>query len=105
MSLSLARIRTLRQDLEAEMIDTADMSEIDSAFRELVASGAPLRDVPENAMVADQLDELEDAVSPLERELFDYIEENYGESEALDPCYDMGSMVAFIESKFEVKEK
>ena len=103
--MSLARIRTLREALEKENIDLGELSEIDEAFKELVASGFELRDEPENAMATDQLDELEEAASPLEREIFDYILENYGESEALDPCYNMGEIVNFIESKFEVKEK
>jgi len=103
--MSLARIKTLREALDEENIDLSQLSEIDEAFKDLVASGFELRDEPENATAADQLDELEEAVGPLERALFDYIEENYGESEALDPCYDMGSMVGFIESKFEIKEK
>lgn len=103
--MSLARIRTLREALEEENIDLMELSEIDEAFKELVVGGFELRDEPENATAADQLDELEEAVSPLEREIFDYILENYGESEALDPCYNMGEIVSFIESKFEVKEK
>ena len=103
--MSLARIRTLREALEEENIDMSELAEIDAAFKELVDSGFELRDEPENALATDQLDELEEAVSPLERELFDYISENYGENEAMDPCYNMGGMVNFIESKFEVKEK
>lgn len=103
--MSLARIKTLRETLDEENIDLMELSEIDEAFKELVASGFELRDLPENAMASDQLDELEEAVGPLEVAIFDYILENYGESEALDPCYNMGEIVNFIESKFEVKEK
>lgn len=103
--MSLARIKTLREALDEENIDLMELSEIDEAFKELVKSGFELRDLPENAMAADQLDELEEAVGPLERALFDYIDENYGESEALDPCYNMGEICNFIESKFDVKEK
>ena len=103
--MSLARIKQLREALEEENIDLSELSEIDEAFKELVASGFELRDEPENAMATDQLDELEEAVSPLEREIFGYILENYGENEAMDPCYNMGEIANFIESKFEVKEK
>lgn len=103
--MSLARIKTLREALDAENIDMLELSEIEGAFRELVDSGFPLRDEAENAMAGDQLDELEEAITPLERALYEYIDLNYGENEAMDPCYDMGEMVAFIESKFEVKEK
>lgn len=103
--MSLARIKQLRECLDEEYIDLMELSEIDEAFKELVKSGFELRDLPENAMAADQLDELEEAVSPLERALFEYISENYGESEALDPCYNMGEICNFIEDKFDVREK
>jgi hypothetical protein len=106
MSLSLARIKYLREELERTDepgIDLEELSEIEEAFKDFPDD--QLRDLRENAMASDMLDELETLVSPLEIALFEYIEENYGESEALDPCYDMGSMVGFIESKFEVKEK
>ena len=103
--MSLARIKQLREALEEGNIDLSELSEINEAFKELVASGFELRDEPENAMAVDQLDELEEAVSPLEVALFEYISENYGEDAALDPCYNMGEIVNFIEDKFEVKEK
>lgn len=105
MYMSLARIKQLREALEEENIDMSELIEIDSAFKELVASGAPLRDLPENALAADQLDELEEVVPPLERSLFEYIDENYGESEALDPCYNMGELVQFVLSNYNVSEK
>lgn len=101
--MSLARIKYLREALEEENIDLEELSEIEEAFKEL--PDEQLRDLRENATAADMLDELETLVSPLEFALFDYILENYGESEALDPCYNMGEMVNFIESKFGVKEK
>lgn len=103
--MSLSRIITLREALEEGCIDLMELSEIDEAFKELVASGFELRDLPENAMAADQLDELEEAVNPLERAVYDYIAEHFGESEANDPAYDLGSLCNFIESEFEVKEK
>lgn len=101
--MSLARIKYLREALEEENIDLMELSEIEEAFKEF--PDEQLRDLRENATAADMLDELETLVSPLEFALFDYIEENYGESEALDPCYDMGELVNFIETKFDVKEK
>lgn len=103
--MSLARIKQLRACLEEEYIDLSELAEIDYAFKELVKSGFELRDLPENAMAADQLDELEEAVTPLERKLYEYISEHFGESEALDPCYDIGKVVEFLEENFEIKEK
>lgn len=103
--MSLSRIKTLREALDEENIDLMELSEIDEAFKELVKSGFPLRDEPENAMASDQLDELEEAVSPLELALYNFILENYGESEANDPCFELGEIANFIESKFEVKER
>lgn len=105
MYMSLARIKQLREALEEENIDMSELIEIDSAFKELVDSGAKLRDLPENALAADQLDELEEVVPPLERSLFEYIDENYGESEALDPCYNMGELVQFVLENYNVSEK
>jgi len=102
--LSLSRIKYLREALEVEEnIDLTELSEIEEAFKEFPDD--QLRDLRENAMAGDMLDELETLVSPLEFALFDYIEEHFGESEAMDPCYNMGDMVNFIESKFDVKEK
>lgn len=101
--LSLSRIKYLRECLEEEYIDLMELSEIEEAFKEFPDEN--LRDLRENAMASDMLDELETMVSPLEFALFDYIEEHYGESEAMDPCYDMGALANFIETGFEVKEK
>lgn len=101
--MSLARIKTLREALESGTIDLEELSEIEEAFDKF--PDQQLRDERENATADDILDELETLVSPLEIALFDYIQDNYGSSEALDPCYNMGGIVNFIESNFEVKEK
>ena len=101
--MSLSRIKTLRESLDEENIDLEELSEIEEAFK--LVPDENLRDLRENASAADMLDELEELVSPLERLVYDYIVENYGESEANDPCYNMGEIVNHIESKFEVKEK
>ena len=58
--MKLTRITELRTSLENEQISQNELMEIEEAFRELVASGIELRDLPENAMARDMLDELED---------------------------------------------
>lgn len=101
--LSLNRIKQLRASLEAENIDLSELSEIEEAFKQFPDEN--LRDLRENAMAVDMLDELETLVSPLERELYEFIAENFGHNEADDPCYDLGEIANHLESKFEVKEK
>lgn len=103
--MSLARIRELRESLEAESIDLVELSEIQEAYHHWANQSTTLSEDPDNAMAADMLNELEADCPDLEFELFDYIKENYGESEALDPCYNMGEMVAFILEKFNVERK
>ncbi len=103
MSLSLTRIKYLRQELEDGTIDLTELSEIEEAFKDF--PDEQLRDERENAMASDMLDELETLISPLELELYEYIKENFGHSEADDPCYDLGQLANHIESKFNVKEK
>lgn len=53
------RIQYLRGELEAERIDMAELAEIEEAFADL--DPETLRDLPENAMASDMLDELEDS--------------------------------------------
>ena len=101
--MSLNRIKYLRHCLEDEVIDLLELSEIEEAFK--LFPDDQLRDLRENATAADMLDELETLVSPLERTLYEYIKENFGHSEADDPCYDLGEIANHIESKFDVKEK
>ena len=52
-----ARIKELRIELDAERIDLAELAEIESAFSKIPDS--KLRDLRENAMAADMLDEIE----------------------------------------------
>lgn len=103
--LSLSRINTLREALEAENIDLTELAEIQEAYHHWANQSTTLSEDPDNAMADDMLNELETAVSPLERALWGFIKENYGESEANDPCFELGEIANFIESKFEVKEK
>lgn len=59
--MKLERVQELRAELEAERIDMAELSEIESAFAEL--DPEKLRDLPENATAGDMLDELEVAAT------------------------------------------
>lgn len=101
--LSLHRIKDLREVLESESISYGELAEINDAFLKIPEEELP--EPRENAMAADQLDELELRVTPLEREIFDWVSASFGESEAMDPSWDIGALVNHIESKFEVKEK
>ena len=101
--MSINRIKQLREALEGECLDTQEAIEIEEAFSKIPDS--ELRDLRENAMAADMLDELEERVSPFELAVYDYIVEHYGENEANDPCYDIGSLAEHLENKFIIKEK
>jgi len=101
--LPLHRIKSLRETLEAEDISYGELAEINDAF--LLIPEEELPEPRENAMASDQLDELEQRVTPLEREVFNWVAEHFGENEALDPSWDIGALTNHIESKFEVKEK
>ena len=101
--LSLSRIITLRAELEGECIDTGGIIDINEAFLQIPESELP--EPRENAMAGDQLDELEQRVSPLERSIYNFILENFGESEANDPCFDLGEIANHIEENFNVEEK
>ncbi len=101
--LSLNRIKSLRATLEAEDISYGELAELNDAF--LLIPEEELPEPRENAMASDQLDELELRVTPFERELYEFIKENFGESEADDPCYDLGAIANHLENKFNVEEK
>lgn len=96
--MQLGRINQLRGALDEEAIDLMELSEIEEAFREI--PDEDLRDLRENAMAADMLDELEERVSPLEKFMWEYICENYGESEANDPCYNLQELANAINDEF-----
>jgi hypothetical protein len=51
------RLQYLRQELEAERIDLVELAEIDEEFSKIPDS--ELRDLRENAMASDMLDEIE----------------------------------------------
>ena len=83
--LEIGQIKDFREMLEEERIDLESLSLIDEAFQELVDSGAELRDLPENAMAVDKLDEIEEAIPDLAYVMYDYVEQNFGDAD--DPCY------------------
>lgn len=101
--LSVNRIKYLREELEAEEIDLEEISEIEEAFKKIPPH--KLRDLPENALASDMLDELEEFVTPLEWAIYDYVVQNFGEDEANDPSWDIGFLANAIENKFIVREK
>lgn len=101
--LSLHRIKDLREVLEAEDISYGELAEINDAFLQIPEEELP--EPRENAMASDQLDELEQRVTPLEREVFNWVAEHFGENEAMDPSWDIGALTNNIESKFNVEAK
>ena len=92
--MNISRIKYLRECLEEENIDLLELSEIEEAFKELDPS--TLRDLPENAMAGDMLDELEELISPVEWAIYDWVLENFGDSEANDPSWDIGGLAESI---------
>ena len=96
--MDISRIKLLRKCLDNEDISTAELSEIEEAFNEIPDD--ELRDERENALACDMLDEIEARLPELQTIIYDYILENYGESEANDPCYAIGPMVDYINESF-----
>lgn len=99
--MEIGRIKYLREELEQERIDLEELSEIETAFQELVESGFPLRDLPENALAGDMLDELEEAVPPLAWHIYDFVAEHFGTSEADDPSWHITPLAKYLETKIE----
>ncbi len=96
--MEIGEIKRMREDLEAENIDTEDLATIQAAFDELVASGKELRDLPENAMAADMLDELEADIPEIAWIIYDYVCENFGDNEADDPSWYITPLGRHIEA-------
>lgn len=96
--MEIGRIKYLREQSEAEEIDLEEISEIETAFKELEDSGAELRDLPENATAGDMLDELEAAVPEIAWIIYDYVAEHFGDNEADDPSWAITPLAAHIES-------
>ncbi len=94
--LEIGQIKDFREMLESESIDLESLSLIDEAFKELVASGAELRDLPENAMATDQLDEIEDAIPDMAYIIYDYVSQHFGENEADNPSWNITPLAFHI---------
>ena len=91
--MNLSRIKYLRNELEAEQINLVELLEIEEAFMDLVKSGEYVPGEPvENAMASDMLNVLEYFVPTVEKTIYSWVKENFGESEALEPSWDIGSL-------------
>lgn len=93
--MELSRIKYFRGEAENLSLAYSELAEIQAAFDEIDPS--TLRDLPENAMVDDQLDELEDRVGVIEKRIYGWVARNFGESEAMDPSWNIHSLAEDIE--------
>lgn len=89
--MNLARIYELQKAHNEENLDLSEISEIEAAFDELVKRGVELRDLPENALVGDMLDELEAHASKVEVAIYQFIIENDLDTEL--PSYDLAAAI------------
>lgn len=94
--MDLGRIYTLQEMLRDEEISLGEISEIQEAFDALVASGVKLNDLPENATAGDMLDELQNNVTPVEVVIYNWVAQNFGESEANEPSWSTFALAAEI---------
>lgn len=94
--MELSRIKYFRGEAENLSLAYNELAEIQAAFDEIDPS--TLRDLPENATVGDQLDELEDRVGVVEKRIYSWVERNFGESEAMDPSWNIQSLAEDIEN-------
>jgi len=88
--MNLSRIQYLRGELEAEEISLEELLEIESAFAAIPDDELP--EPRENAMARDMLNELEDRITTVEKTIYNWVERNFGESEANDPSWDISSL-------------
>lgn len=94
--MELTRIIYLKGELENECIATNEISEIEEAFAKVPDDY--LSDERENAMASDMLDVLESRVSTIEKTIYDWVFDNFGESEANDPSWNIGSLANELNS-------
>jgi hypothetical protein len=85
--MDLGRIKVIRKELENENLSWGESAEVEEAFNKLVKAGAVLRDVPDNATIDDMLDELEDNATTVEKTIYEWVKNNFGESEANNPTW------------------
>lgn len=93
--MDLSRIKYLRIELESECIDLMELSEIELAF--MLIPEEELPEPIENAMASDQLNELESRIGVVERRVYGWVSENFGENEAINPSWDIGALAREIE--------
>ena len=94
--MELSKIKYFRGEAENLSLAYGDLAEIQAAFNNIDPS--TLRDLPENATVDDQLDELEDRVGVIEKRIYSWVERNFGESEAIDPSWNIKNLAEDIEN-------
>lgn len=94
--MNIGKIQYLRGELDKECIDLEELSEIEEAFK--LIPDEELRDLRENATASDMLDEIESRVSKMERIIYDWVAENFGDNEAFDPSWDIGLLAERINS-------
>lgn len=95
--MEIGRIKYLREELEAERIDLEELSEIETAFAEI--PDEELRDLRENALAGDMLDELEARVPAIAWIIYDYVSEHYGDNEADDPSWAINPLAQHIQDE------
>lgn len=103
--MDYGKIKYLQKELHKEQIDTLELTYVQMAFDDLVAEGAVLRDLPENAMAQDMLDELEDHASVIEKVIYNWVKDNFGEAEAQDPSWSTKALAEAINNVQIVKGK
>ena len=91
--MDISRIKYLQEANEQEALDTEEIIEIQAEF-DLIPQES-LRDLRENALVGDMLEELEARVSPTERAIYEYVEANYGEGN--DPSWAIGPLATYLD--------
>ncbi len=94
--MDYGKIKDYLSRVDDEDFSIGELADIDTAFRELVASGVELRDEPENATTKDQLEELEAHASTVEKTIYQWVVRNFGESEAADPSWSTRSLAEEI---------
>lgn len=92
--MDISRINYLRRELQERRISQDELNEIEEAFDKIPDDELP--DLRANALADDMLDELEEQVSPMEKCIYDWVLENFGESEAIDPSWSISSLADYI---------
>ena len=94
--MELSRIKYLKSESSELHLAYNEIAEIEDAFAKI--PDEELRDLRENATTDDMLDELEDRVGVVEKRIYSWVERNFGESEAMDPSWNIQSLAEDIEN-------